>query len=133
MKLVRGYIFSRPFMEQRVPQHVQNLVVRDYCQKRGLQYLLSVTEYAIPNCYLMLGKALQELPELDGIVIYSLFQLPEDSLQRGKTIQTVLDQGKSLHFAVEGLQLFDSADSTRIETIWQVQQTLPYCLADHSF
>ena len=30
----RGYIFSRPFMDERVPQHVQNIVIRDYCSKK---------------------------------------------------------------------------------------------------
>ena len=47
----RGYIFSRTFMEERVPQHVQNLVIRDYCTIKQLDYLLHVTEYgAEPIC-----------------------------------------------------------------------------------
>ena len=29
MKKVRGYNFSRPFMGERVPQHVQNIVIKD--------------------------------------------------------------------------------------------------------
>ena len=45
----RGYIFSRPFHGNRVPQHVQNMVIRDYCQRNGLNYLLSATEYAMPD------------------------------------------------------------------------------------
>jgi sporadic carbohydrate cluster protein (TIGR04323 family) len=44
-KRFRGYIFSRPFMEERVPQHVQNIVIRDYCTKKGIQYLLSATPF----------------------------------------------------------------------------------------
>ena len=77
MSGVRGYIFSRPFMGERVPQHVQNLVIRDYCKKQGIQYLLSATEYALADCYLILQQVLDELPQLDGIVFYSLFLLPE--------------------------------------------------------
>ena len=34
MKRVKGYNFSRPFMGERVPQHVQNIVIKDYCQKK---------------------------------------------------------------------------------------------------
>ena len=75
MKKVRGYNFSRSFMGERVPQHVQNLVIRDYCQKQGLQYLLSATEYAMANSHLILQQVLNELPNLDGIVFYSLFLL----------------------------------------------------------
>ena len=73
MNGVRGYIFSRPFLGERVPQHVQNLVIRDYCNKQGLQYLLSATEYAIANSHLILQQVLDELPRLKGIVFYSLF------------------------------------------------------------
>ena len=36
-------------MEERVPQHVQNIVIRDYCSKKDIQYLLSSTEYAMEN------------------------------------------------------------------------------------
>ena len=75
MNRVRGYIFSRSFMGERVPQHVQNLVIRDYCKKKDLQYLLSATEYAIANSFIILQEVLKELPKLDGIVFYSLFLL----------------------------------------------------------
>ena len=34
MKKVRGYIFSRPFMGERAPQHVQNIIIRDFCKKK---------------------------------------------------------------------------------------------------
>ena len=38
-KKLRGYIFSRTFMGERVPQHVQNIVIRDYCVKNKYDYL----------------------------------------------------------------------------------------------
>ena len=56
MNGVRGYIFSRPFMGERVPQHVQNLVIRDYCKKQELKYLLSATEYAMEGSHLILAS-----------------------------------------------------------------------------
>ena len=65
---VRGYIFSRPFMGERVPQSVQNIVIRDYCQKNNLHYLLSHVEYAMPSSSLMLEQALEELDLNDGII-----------------------------------------------------------------
>ena len=71
MNKVRGYIFSRPFMGERVPQHVQNLVIRDYCERHQLQFLLSATEYAMPNCHLIFEQILSELSDLHGLVAYS--------------------------------------------------------------
>lgn len=127
MPKVRGYIFSRPFMGERVPQHVQNLVIRDYCDRHNLHYLLSATEYAMTGCHLMLEQVLNELPDIDGIAAYSLFQLPEDPLQRQRIYDKTIELNKRFYFAVEGLQMGNSQDCHRIETLWQVRQTLPLC------
>lgn len=120
----QGYVTSRTFQDQRVPQHVQNLVIRDYCQSRNMTYLLSGTEYAIPGSSLMLQKLLDGLESLDGIVLYSLFQLPESPQARQKIYQQVLKQKKSLHFAVETLILQDEQDCQRLEDIWGVFQVM---------
>jgi sporadic carbohydrate cluster protein (TIGR04323 family) len=125
---LRGYIFSRPFMGERVPQHVQNLVIRDYCKKQGFQYLLSATEYAMPNSHLILQQVLDELPKLDGIVFYSLFLLPEDTTERYRVIQIILKKEKTIYFAVEGLRISNIPEYERIETIWQVKKVLLNCL-----
>ena len=127
MNGVRGYIFSRPFMGERVPQHVQNMVIRDYCKKQGLQYLLSATEYAMPNSHLILQQVLDELSELDGIIFYSLFLLPEDTTERDRVIQIILKKEKTIYFAVEGLRISNIPEYERIEIIWQVKKVLPNC------
>ena len=128
MNRVRGYIFSRPFMGERVPQHVQNIVIRDYCKKQGLQYLLSATEYAMAESHLILQQVLDELPKLEGIVFYSLFLLPEDKVERGRVCKVILKNKKTIFFAVEGLLMSNKIEHERIETIWQVQKILPQCL-----
>ena len=125
MRGYQGYVTSRSFQGHRVPQHVQNLVIRDYCQGRGMSYLLSGTEYAIPGSSLMLQQLLDDLEQLlDGIILYSLFQLPEEKSSRQKIYQQVLAQKKSLHFAVETLVLQAERDCQRIEDIWGVHQVM---------
>ena len=124
MKSVRGYIFSRPFFDERVPQHVQNMVIREYCAQNSLNYLLSATEYAKPGCHLILDQTLSELPRLSGIVAYSLFQMPINDLARARVFDTVVSFQKTLHFAVEGLQIENRADVERIETIIKVRQVV---------
>ena len=130
MSRFRGYIFSRPFMGERVPQHVQNLVIRDYCKKQGIQYLLSATEYALADSYLILQQVLDDLSQLDGIVFYSLFLLPEQKLERDRVTHIILDNNKIIHFAVEGLLMSNKTEQNRIETIWQVKNVLPNCLSE---
>ena len=124
MRGYQGYVTSRSFQGQRVPQHVQNLVIRDYCQGRGINYLLSGTEYAIPGSSLMLHQLLDGLEQLEGIILYSLFQLPEKKSSRQKIYQQVLAQKKSLHFAVETLVLQAERDCHRLEDIWGVHQIM---------
>ena len=133
MNRVRGYIFSRPFLGERVPQHVQNLVIRDYCNKQSLQYLLSATEYAMANSHLILQQVLEELSILDGIVFYSLFLLPEDKTERDRVINSILKKGKTIYFAVEGLRMNNKTEHERIENIWQVKKVLPNCLMKYDY
>jgi len=127
MKQLRGYISSRSFMGERVPQHIQNLVLRDYCQKNNNKYLLSATEYAMNNSFLVLNQTLNELKEIDGIVAYSLFQLPEIEANRMNIYFKIIDLGGEIHFAVEGLKMSAQSDIRRLENIWLVKQELPKC------
>ena len=127
MKRARGYIFSRTFMGERVPQHVQNLVIRDYCDRNGLQFLLSATEYAMPSCHLIFEQVMQQLDGADalaGIVAYSLYQLPESAAQRARIYAHLVARSKFIGFAVEGLRATSAHEFERIETLWRVRQTM---------
>jgi len=124
MNRVRGYIFSRPFMGERVPQHVQNLVIRDYCDKNNLQFLLSATEYAMPNSSLILEQLLIDVKNISGLVAYSLFQLPGYQEARLKVYQSLMANGKTIYFAVEGLSAKKDLEFQKIETLWRIRQTM---------
>ena len=128
IKKVRGYIFSRSFMGGRAPQHVQNIIIRDYCKRNNLFYLLSSTEYVKKKCHLMLQQTLEELNLIDGIVAYSLFLLPEDKNLRLKVYKKILSLKKEIHFSVEGLKISKKEDIEKIENIWMIRQSLPNCL-----
>ncbi len=121
----RGYVASRPlYCGERTPQHVQNIVLRDYARRRGLTYLLSAVEYAMPGCFQVLESVFDELLHLDGILGYSLFMLPEDDTRRRAVYNRILAERKSLHFAVEDLALESADDIERLETLWLVRKLL---------
>ena len=113
----RGYIASRPIDGARVPQHLQNLVVREHARRHGLRFLLSATEYAMPDCYMMLEEVLEELPRLDGIVCYSLFMLPRNPERRRAVLSRVLDSGRELHAAAEDLVLRTPSEAEALDDI----------------
>lgn len=120
----RGYIGSRPALGSRTPQAVQNLVIRDYCQRNRLTYLLSAAEYTMPGCYMMLNEVLAELPRIEGIVCYTLFMLPEAAERRRDVYRRVLDERAVLHAALEAQVLRAESDIGRFEDLWLVQQAL---------
>ena len=124
MLKVRGYVSSRKFLDNRVPQHVQNLVIRDYCNRKRLLFLLSAVEFAMPNSFITMEKVLSELPEIDGIVFYSLFQLPAENDDRKKIYSRVLEKKCTIHFAVESLKVKTQKDTLRVENIWAVSDIL---------
>lgn len=118
----RGYISARMEMGRSVPQHIQQLVIRDYCAKKNMRFLLSATEYLMPGCTLILDAVLAELDALEGIVMYSLFQMPTDRNKREELYAALFAAGCSLHLAAENIAIHTPADAARIEDVWLVNQ-----------
>ena len=116
-----GYNGARHLATGRAPQHIQNLVIRDYCGRHGLPFKLSASEYAMPHCYMMLDKLVEEIDQHDGIVMYSMFMLPARAARRRAFYRRILGAGASLHAAVEDMALSAKTDLTRWEDILRVQ------------
>ena len=127
MMEVRGYISSRPFFGERVPQTVQNIVIRNYCEKHELTFLLSKAEYCIKGCYSVLQNILNDLNEFDGIVLYSLFQLPENSELRRPVFDKVLESNKFMLFVLEDMSLSCQRDKYYLENIFKIKTNLSKC------
>ena len=125
--MFKGYIFSRHFLNERVPQHIQNIVLRDYCKKNNLHFLMSSTEYTMENSFIIFNQILNELNKIDGIVMYSLFQLPEDNEKRLDIFNKIIIKKKQIHFALEGLKLKSKEDIERVDMIWLSKKTLENC------
>ena len=123
---VRGYIFSRAFMGERVPQHIQNQIIRKFCEINNLEYSLSASEYAMKDSYLMLEEIINEKSNLDGIVFYSLFQLPENKIYRNNIYKNIIKRKKNF-FSVENYKLSKKDDILELEEIWDVKSILPNC------
>ncbi len=122
----RGYVTSRPFMGERAPQHIQNLVIRDYADRNRMDYLLSAAEYALDGSQMMLDQVLAELASLQGVICYSIFQLPLQASNRRAVYAKVLEANAELHGAVEGMAVRNDDDIERIEDIWRTRQTLTH-------
>ena len=120
----RGYVASRPFFGERAPQHVQNIVINNYCSKNNLSYLLSATEVAMPGMYLILEQVLQDHKNIDGIIFYSLFQLPEERQARQQILATAISSQIDLHFAVESMRVSSAHEAMIVDQVFSIQEVL---------
>ncbi|QAU46431.1 LIC12192 family sporadic carbohydrate cluster protein [Bradyrhizobium guangzhouense] len=118
----RGYIGARPLNGSRSPQHVQNIVIRDYARRKNLQYLLSAAEHIMPGSYMVLEDILDELPRLNGLILYSIFMLPADEARRREIYDRVLREGCDLHAAVEEITLSSREGIQAVEDILLVNK-----------
>jgi sporadic carbohydrate cluster protein (TIGR04323 family) len=113
----RGYMATRPVRGTTIPQRVQNLVIRDYASRNKLPYLMTVSEFAMPGCYMILENALLELDRTRGIIAFSLFMLPPQAERRRSIYRRILDAGASLHAALENLSIHGESDIDRVEDL----------------
>lgn len=124
----KGYIFSRPFMGERVPQSVQNLVLRNYCSNNKIIFELSSTEYAMEESYYVLNKLIND-KKYKSIIFYSLFQLPENDKKRISIIKKIISKKKVAIFALEGISLKNKKEIEDIENIWLIKKALKKSLS----
>jgi sporadic carbohydrate cluster protein (TIGR04323 family) len=118
----RGYIGSRGYFGDRTPQHVQNLVIRDFCSRNGYRFLLSATEYAMPSCYMILEDLIREAPKLDGIVCYSIFMMPMRRARRMDVVSRIFEAGATLHGALENVDIRNRDELDRLDLIWAMRE-----------
>jgi sporadic carbohydrate cluster protein (TIGR04323 family) len=123
MKL-KGYIFSRDFFGERVPQNVQNIVLRDYCEINKYTFLLSGTEYTFKKSSYILFEILDKLNNYNGILFYSLYQLPEDKEKRKELFKKIIHKKKQIHFALENIILKKIRDVDYVEKIFLLKQSI---------
>jgi len=124
---IRGYIFSRNFFGERIPQNIQSLTIRDYCKRNNYNFLLHAVEYSMKDSFLILKSLLHELDDINGIAAYSLFQMPYDDFMRINIFEEIINKKKSIHFALESLKISKNEDIEIIENIWKIKKTLPFC------
>ena len=107
--LARGYIASGEFNGHRTPQHLQNQIVKAYCDFNDLTFVLSRAEYWIDgNTNCQLWAALKE--GFRHIVFFSIWQLPVNTNERAEIYDYCETNDITLHFATERICIKENAD-----------------------
>ncbi len=121
MKSYKGYIASRDCFGTYFPQRVQNIVIRDYCTKKKLKYELSAAEYTMKNSYLVLGELIKDMKGIDGIIAFSIFQLPTDKKKRINILKKIINKNKNIIFVLERLKVNNNKDIIKLNEIWSIK------------
>jgi|MDSV01.1.fsa_nt_gb sporadic carbohydrate cluster protein (TIGR04323 family) len=108
MKSLKGYVFSREIGENLIPQKIQNIVLRDYSNKKKYNFIMSSVEYSINNSFIILNKLIKNLDKYDGILAYSIFQMPNNQNKRVKLYEQIISKKKEFHFALEDIVISKS-------------------------
>tara|TARA_X000001388_G_scaffold19559_1_gene12886 strand:- start:316 stop:717 length:402 start_codon:yes stop_codon:yes gene_type:complete len=124
----RGYCVHQPFNGLRVPVPLQNIVLRDFLNRKGLMFKLSVNELDFPNSHVQLFSLLDQLDVLEGLVMTSIFMLPSDAIIRQKIYRRIQDTHSIIYFVIENMALKDVDDAQKIEDLFSMTRLLPHCL-----
>lgn len=107
------YVANNTSATYSIPVHLQRYMLYDYTTKRNLS-----CDYELFDLEDMLHcPTLWHLVEdrNANIVMYSIFALPEDEVERDRMLETALSRGNIVHFVNEGLQLITAGDLANIK------------------
>ena len=110
MKYLTSYITSRSILDNHIPQKVQNILLRSYCDQISHGYLMGAAEYQMSTCYAVLRSEVDRLMSSDelhsGIVCYSINMLPDLELS-AYFFKKAISARKSFHFFLEDIIVSD--------------------------
>jgi sporadic carbohydrate cluster protein (TIGR04323 family) len=107
------YVANNTSATYPIPVHLQRYMLLDYCKKHGLTADLELFDL----------EDMLHLPTLwhivehrnVNVVMYSIFALPEEELERNRMLDAALKKGMIMHFVNEGLALTSAEDLKTIQ------------------
>jgi sporadic carbohydrate cluster protein (TIGR04323 family) len=73
---------------------------------------------------MMLEEVLRDLSSIDGIVMYSIFMLPESRAQRYRIYDILFNKNISLHGALENINIDTKFSVEHLEEVLLLQQLM---------
>ena len=86
--------------------------------------MLSSAEYSIIDSYIVLKDLVSESKIIDGIVFYSMHQLPSDQSYRNELLKEIILNQCVVYFCVEDKVVEKEEDLKYIDTILNVHRVM---------
>ena len=99
---------------KNIPLPMQRGVIEPYCKKHNISY----NDYQFENEHMDWLPGLEDdiLQQPHGIVMCSMFSLPDDPVRRDELLELALEKNVELHFANELCSLRSRDDLTKLQT-----------------
>ena len=114
---LRTYVSPRKFGSWRLPVPMQNILLRDYCEKNGKIIKLPANELCIDDSYMVLNMTLDSLEEKQGIAMCSIEMLPSQREQRKALLLRGLNMGSEWHFIFENIVISKRSDIEKLDML----------------
>lgn len=104
---LQTYVSSRKFGEWKLPVPMQNIIMKDYCDKNNYIFNVSMNELNISCSLTILNTILKNLKNDQGILMCSYKMLSPNTNEVLKLLRTGLENGIEWHFVFENIQIKD--------------------------
>ena len=116
----RGYCSPNSFGGYQIPVPMQNTLYREYVQKNGLIFMLSMNELYFKDCYIQLHELIDTSQNLSGILMCSIYMLPKQGSYRTRLLEKCLNYGTEVHFILDNFILKNRNDMENINYIYKL-------------
>ena len=107
-----AYVGNSTQFDDNIPQPFQRKVIEEYCKSKNIAH----NGYIYENQYLDWLPSLEHMinERVNGIVMCSMYSLPDDKQRRSKLLKLALENKVQLHFANEFCSLKSNDDLKKI-------------------
>ena len=111
------YIVNKKFGDYYLPTRFQYVILQDYYQKINANFILPQGEPVFSDTKIRLRTIIKNLKSNEGLILLSIYQLPENKEMRESLLNQLIKKKIELHFIFEGLIFKNKKEFPKINKI----------------
>lgn len=119
----QGYVFLRSFNDIYLPSYIQNLLIKNFCDQKKMNFNLSINEHKIKNCWMELYSLIKK-NNIDVIIMTSIYMLPETNKEFNFFCKLLKKKPKIFYFILENKNAKNLKDLKMLKKKFQLFKKL---------
>ena len=116
---LRGYVQNTNFGPYSLPVPFQNKLLKQYCEEKKKKFTLPQGEVVFSKNYFQLKSLIKKIKKNEGLVMMSVFMLPNNQIDRDKILKSIIKKNIECHFLIENKIVKTSNDYSKINDIFK--------------